>query len=149
MAVPPPFLSPCAEYKRLGGHTGAVAGAPGLGSGRRSGRGWERGPMGVSEVTLREWRKAVCKCRSPRLGPDASRKSPLGGGGGEGEVGLWCPGRRERADVPGVGSSSGVAWGGRGVMRLLFFPAPEVGDGGEEEGKYAQDCCWGDSGYAL
>ena len=40
------------------GHMGAAAKALGLGSGRRSGQGWERGPMGVSEVTLREWRKA-------------------------------------------------------------------------------------------
>ena len=39
---------------------------------------------------------------------------------GKGEVGLWCPRRRERADVPGVGSSEGVAWGGE--MRLLFSP---------------------------
>lgn len=44
--------------EELWGHTGVVAEALGLGSGRRSGRGWERGPMGVSEVTLREWRKA-------------------------------------------------------------------------------------------
>lgn len=85
-------------------HTGAVAGALGLGSGRRSGRGWERGPMGVSEVTLREWRKAVCKCRLPCLGPDASRKSPLGGGG---------RGRARLASgSPGEGGGGGCTWGG-------------------------------------
>lgn len=39
-------------------HTGTVAEALRLGTGRRSGRGSERGPMGVREVTLREWRKA-------------------------------------------------------------------------------------------
>lgn len=71
--------------------------------------------------------------------PAGARTPPgsllLVGAEGKGEVGLWCPGRREGADVPGVGSSSGVAWGGG--ARLLFFPAVAAGWGGEEEGKCA------------
>ena len=46
------------------------------------------------------------------LGPERLQEVFSGGGGeGKGEVGLWCPRRREKADVPGVGSSEDVAWG--------------------------------------
>lgn len=64
--------------------------------------------------------KQVCKYRLPCLALNASRVSSRLGQEGKGKVGLWCPWRRERADVPGVGSSEAVAWGGE--IRLLFSP---------------------------
>lgn len=49
------------------------------------------------------------------------------GAGGKGEVGLRCPRRRERADVLGVGSSEGVAWGGERGLQFLLALASRIG----------------------
>lgn len=104
--------------------------------------------MGVSEATLREWRKAVCKRRSPRWGPDASRKSPLGGGGGEG---------RGWPLVPPEKGGGGCTWGGvlvrcglgRGREAAVFPRGrSRIGRRGGR-GTRVGLCGWGDPGYAL
>ena len=74
------------------------------------------------------------------LGPESLPEvSCRWGREGKGEVGLCCPRSRERADVPGVGSSEGVAWGGE--MRLLFSPSfrSRIGKEWRKEGALGVD----------